>query len=442
MTLPLVERASLRLDRLAPPGATVALAVSGGPDSVAMLDLLVRGAAIHHRRLVVTHVDHGIDAASRAVAETVAQLAARYQLPFHQRRLELGPSATETVARQGRRHALRELAAAANADAIALAHHAQDQAETVLLRVLSGSGPAGLSGMVARKGPWLRPLLEVDPAELVAHLESVGLSAWQDPANADPRHLRSWLRIAALPLLQQRFERLTEALVSVAAQAARDRVAWNQVPELLVGLDLRVEEAAISVAAPGLRGYRSVVQDAVLSALGRRLGVPIGAKRRAAVRGLLDRARSGARVELGPALEAELTFDRLVLRRPVQVITNVPLPVSGVVQLGPRRMVVHQVRASGRAERAGLRVELVPGEYRLRSWRPGDRIRPLGGTGSRAVAELFKEAHVAAGTRRGWPVMVLAGDDATIVWVPGICRSGEQLPIPGEDALDVECDLA
>lgn len=437
----LVERAAHQLDRLAP-DATVLLAVSGGPDSLAMLDLLVRGAPLHGRTLVVGHVDHGIAPESGHVADQVAAHARRSAVAFLQRQLGLGPVASETTARRARRGALRAMAVEAGALAIALAHHREDQAETVLLRVLSGSGPSGLAGMAARRGVWVRPLLEFGSRELCDHLESVGLSGWQDPANRDPRHLRSWLRIAALPLLQQRFEGLTSALIRVAAQAARDRAAWNEVPDLLTELDLRREEGAISVAAPPLQGYRSAVQDAVLSALARRLGVPLGAKRRVAVRQILAGSRSGSVVALGAALEAELTFDRLVLRRPVQVIAWVELPPSGTIRVGDRRFIVTPATACGVRERVGLQVEVTPGRYRMRSWRPGDRIRPLGGTGSRAVAGLFKEARVPAGARKGWPLMVSADDDATVVWVPGICRSDAHVPVTGKDALHVECALA
>ena len=440
--LELVERAARQLDRLAPPDAIVLLAVSGGPDSVAMLDLLSRSASNHRRRLAVGHVDHGINPDSSKVAAQVASLAQATGLPYFQRQLSLGSSASETVARRARRGALRSMAAEAGAAAVALAHHRDDQAETVLLRVLTGSGPSGLAGMAARRGLWIRPLLRCSRQELLEHLEVVDLSPWQDPANSDPKHLRSWLRIAALPLLQQRFEGLTDGLLSVAEQAGQNRVAWNEVPELLQGLDLRWEGGAISVAAPLLQGYRSAVQDAVLAALARRFGVPLGANRRAAVRRLLSGGRSGARVALGKALEAELTFDRLTLRRPVQAIVGVDLPRCGRVEVGRAVFAVREVAASGGVTRVGWSSEVVQRDYRIRSWQHGDRIRPLGGTGSRAVAEVFKEARVAAGARRGWPVMVLADDDATVVWVPGICRSDACIPVTGEEALHVECDLA
>jgi tRNA(Ile)-lysidine synthase len=438
----LVERAAQQLDRLAPPRTTVLLAVSGGPDSLAMLDLLARGAALHRRELVVAHVDHGIDARSSEVAGQVRQAADTRSLRCISLALDLGPGTSETRARAARRSALRAMAAEVGASSIVLAHHREDQAETVLLRVLAGSGPAGLAGMARRRGIWLRPLLDFDQAELHHHLEAVGLSAWQDPANRDPRHLRSWLRTVALPLLEQRLGNRTEALNRLAAQAGRDRAAWNQVPELLTELDLRRESGAISVAAPPLLGYRSVVQDAVLSALARRFGVTLGERRREAIRQILSGGRSGARVALGPSLEAELTFDRLILRRPTEVIAGVPLPRGGAVRIGRGQFTIAAGVGSENQVRTSHRAQLLPVDHTVRSWRPGDRIRPLGGSGSRSVAELFKEARVPAGERRGWPVIVLAEDDATVVWVPGICRSATHVPMAGKEALDVECDFA
>src|SRR5690606_2966465 len=132
----------------------------------AMLDLLVRGAEQHRRPLLVGHVDHGIDPRSAEVAAQVAHHATQRNVRVLQRRLELGMEATETRARRARRRALREMAQEGGAACIALAHHREDQAETVLLRVLGGSGPAGLAGMAPRRGPWLRPLLGIDPDEL------------------------------------------------------------------------------------------------------------------------------------------------------------------------------------------------------------------------------------------------------------------------------------
>jgi tRNA(Ile)-lysidine synthase len=440
----LVAVAADRLARLAPVNRPVLLAVSGGPDSVAMLELLWRGRSLHGRDLVVGHVDHGITPASGAVAERVVALARERGLPCEVRHLSLGAPTTETAARGARRAALRAMASDVGAARIALAHHADDQVETVLLRVLRGSGMAGLAAMAPRRGPWIRPLLALGRDELSRFMEREGLSAWQDPANLDTRHLRSWLRIAVLPLLEERLSDLRPRLLALADHGASDRRAWNAIPALLPALDLRDDDGRLSVAAAPLRGYRSEVQHAVVAALGRRFGVPLGSRHVARVRQLLESGQSGRRVALARGLEAEVAFDRLILRRPEgPPFAAVELPRAGALAVG-----AHQLRVAMRPapaegpSRRGTSADLGAGRYRVRPWRAGDRIRPLGGTGSRPVVVLFREAKVAAGRRPAWPVVVSVEDDATIVWVPGICRSGDRIPAPGEESLHVECDLA
>lgn len=439
MTAPLVERVTARFAELVPAGSTAVVAVSGGPDSVALLDLLWLGAAAHRVTLVVGHVDHGIHPDSAIVAAAVARLATERQLRHDVRTLGLGAGTSETRARTARRRALRAIAAAHGAGAVVLAHHAHDQQETVLLRALRGSGPAGLAGMAPRRGPWVRPALEIAPDELAAHLRARDMVAWQDPANRDPRHLRSWLRTEVLPALERRLPQVRAGLLRLAAAAGADRQAWNGIPELLPGLEFRHDHRGISVAVEGLSGYRSGVQRGVLSALGRRMGVPLGAGRLTALARMLAGARSGARVRLGRGLEAELAFGRLLLHRPRQAWEAMPLPDHGLVTAGEQRFRV-AVSRGALLGRAGWRTQVAVGEYRLRPWRPGDRIRPLGGPGTRSVAELFKEHRIARGEREGWPVLTAMDDDATIVWVPGICRGEAALPPIGEEARDVEAD--
>ncbi|MBK7595991.1 MAG: tRNA lysidine(34) synthetase TilS [Gemmatimonadetes bacterium] len=151
-----------------------------------------RGTASAH--LVVGHVDHGIAKESAKVAESVGWAASARGLRCFTTTLHLDAGTTETKARLARRTALRALATDGGATVIVLAHHADDQAETVLLRLLRGSGPAGLAGMAPRNGPWVRPLLDLPRERLAAHVVAEGIVVWQDPANRDIRHLRSWLR--------------------------------------------------------------------------------------------------------------------------------------------------------------------------------------------------------------------------------------------------------
>src|SRR5206468_5305850 len=189
---------------LGEPGVAL-VAVSGGADSVALLDLLHTLAPELGLSLVVAHVDHGIRSDSGAVARAVGELAERYELPFEVGELSLGPDATETVARRARYAWLGDVKRRRRARYLVTAHHRDDQVETILLRVLKGSAPAGLAGIPARaRGGTVRPLLPFTKAELGAYAAERALPAHDDPANRDPRHLRSWLRVALLPLLAGR----------------------------------------------------------------------------------------------------------------------------------------------------------------------------------------------------------------------------------------------
>ncbi len=438
---PLVEFVAARLTRLTAPDARCLVAVSGGPDSMALLDLLHRGAGLHGRELVVAHVDHGIDPASAFVADRVAREAAVRRIACHLATLALGPGTSETVARRARRRVLRQLADRLGASAIVLAHQADDQAETVLLRLLHGSGPAGLAGMVARRGRWVRPLLAVPRDELRAHLTAAGIESWDDPSNRDLRHLRSWLRTEVLPVIERRMPAVRARLVKAAGQAAAQRAAWNGVSELIPALQFCNERHGISVAVAPLCGYRSAVRRAILATLGRRFGVPLGRRRLGVLDELLRKPSGSGRRRLSRRLEAELHDGRLTFYLASGVESPaVPVAVGHDGAVGDARF---QARA-GPADtpaRCSWQTTMMPGRYLARPWRPGDRIRPLNGRGSRAVAVLFREARVAPHRRAGWPVVVDA-DDATIVWVPGICRSDARLPQPGSEAWHVECAFA
>src|SRR2546422_5986487 len=166
---PLLSRLRSHLARtrlLGEPGIAL-VAVSGGADSVALLDLLHTLAPELGLSLIVAHVDHGIRSDSRTVARAVGELAERYELPFEVAELSLGPDATETVARGARYGWLGEVQRRHGARYLVTAHHRDDQVETILLRLLKGSAPAGLAGIPARgrggRGRALLPFAKARP---------------------------------------------------------------------------------------------------------------------------------------------------------------------------------------------------------------------------------------------------------------------------------------
>ena len=151
--MPLLNDFRNSLDMLRLPPGRALVAVSGGPDSVALLDLLNRTRDHHRLELVVAHFDHGIHPESPRVADAVAAFARSLGLPHEVGRAALGPGAGETSARAARYAWLEATRVRLGAAVILTAHHANDQVETVLMRALAGSGPAGLAGMARSPGP-------------------------------------------------------------------------------------------------------------------------------------------------------------------------------------------------------------------------------------------------------------------------------------------------
>ena len=423
------------------PGDRAVVAVSGGADSLALADLVDRTLDSHALEPLVGHVDHGIDVESGAIAARVAAFAARRGLDFEARRLELGPAATETAASTGRYAALDEIRRAAGAQWILTAHHADDQAETVLMRLLHGSGPAGLSAMASVRGRILRPLLRFTRAELAGYAADRGLAGWNDPANSDPRHERVWVRDVVLPLVRARIPDVTARLCGTARQAAAEREAWDAALDALPQLAVAREPGGISVAASPLAGYDSRLGSSLLRAAGRRAGIVIGPDRAARVLELARMGRSGTSLPLGAGARAEVTFGRLRLLRRRDARSDAAVLTIGAASAGELRWGRWLLRwaaepAPPEQPRNGMTAWFVPhGELRVREWQPGDRVRPLGGKGGRRLVRCFQDARVPRSRRAEWPVIESAGQ---VVWAPGVCRGAGLVPEAGSEALRVD----
>jgi tRNA(Ile)-lysidine synthase len=212
--------ATIRRHELLATGSTVLVAVSGGPDSVCLLESLVRLRRLFHLRLAVGHVDHGLRASSGRDAAYVRRLATRHGLESHAHTIREPPPAGASVeawARADRRSWLTQTARGIGAERIALGHTLDDQAETVLLNLLTGSGLQGLAGIAPIEGPWVNPLLDVTRSQVEACCRSLGLRPRHDATNDDPRYLRNALRHEGIPAL----ERITSrALIEPLARTA------------------------------------------------------------------------------------------------------------------------------------------------------------------------------------------------------------------------------
>src|SRR5262245_48793684 len=215
-----VER-TIRRHAMLAGGETVLVAVSGGSDSVALLHVLHELRPTFNLSLHVLHVDHGLRAASTRDAEFVQGLGARLGVPVDVTRVTVGAGSVEAAAREARYAALEAWADRLGADRIATGHTVDDQAETVLMRLLDGAGVRGLAGIPPRRGRVIRPLIETRRSTLRDALVAAGLDWVEDETNRDPKFLRNRIRHELLPLLAASYA--TDVVPSLARVARRAR---------------------------------------------------------------------------------------------------------------------------------------------------------------------------------------------------------------------------
>lgn len=242
MNEPLVSqvRQTIAEHRLLPAGSRVMAAVSGGPDSVALLHALLKIRAALRLSLRIVHLDHGLRPDSAEDAGFVRALGARWRVPTTIERREVSATCAregwslEDGARRIRYQVLLETARRYSADVVATAHTADDQAETVLMRLIRGAGLRGLGGIPITRplaqDIWVvRPLLESWRVDVLAHLKRAGLAYREDPTNADPRFVRNRIRHELLPLLERGYNpHLKPLLVQLAQQSRWDYAYLEQ----------------------------------------------------------------------------------------------------------------------------------------------------------------------------------------------------------------------
>ncbi|PYM07965.1 MAG: tRNA lysidine(34) synthetase TilS [Candidatus Rokuibacteriota bacterium] len=219
-------RDTIRRHAMLAGGEAVLVAVSGGADSVALLYALQALGAELRLTLSVVHLDHGLRAESADDGAFVEALARARSLPVSVERITVAPGGSlEARAREARYAALRRHAARVGAERVALGHTADDQAETVLMRLIEGAGPRGLRGIPPVRGIFIRPLIETRRAEIVDALQRAGLAWREDPSNRDPKLLRNRIRHELLPQLAASYNPAIVAALNRAAALTRDLLA-------------------------------------------------------------------------------------------------------------------------------------------------------------------------------------------------------------------------
>jgi tRNA(Ile)-lysidine synthetase-like protein len=368
------------------------VAVSGGPDSLALL------ITLHESRadIVAAHYDHELREGSDIAAQQVAALCARLGIPLiSERRSEPVPKGSLQAAARRLRYAFLDRARLnAGADVVATAHTADDLVEGVVLHLLRGCGLAGFRGIPAQRGHYVRPMLDVWRKDVREFLRERGVIAYEDPANSETRFARVHVRTHILPALErdrpgitQRFHAAALAVARLQRLAETEPTAVEALKRLYVqaggpqpGLSRRHLEAMLKLTEPG-RGGRGV-------------DLP----------GALRFRIVGGHMEVVPSQPAIARPPRLEVR-----------PCAGCDD--SRAAHLH----------AGLKLQV---GFR----RPGLRMRPVRGRGTRKLQDIFVDARVPREERDSWP-LVFAGE--RLAWVPGVAVESDLAAGKGEEGIHI-----
>ena len=411
------------------PHPRIVLAVSGGLDSMVLLD--AAAATCPDRIAAIATFDHGTGAHAREAVRHVRRAAQALGLRVHSARARGEPQGEEAW-RDARLAFLRAVGRSLDAP-IATAHTDDDQLETVVMRVLRGAGARGLAGLYAPSGV-VRPLLGCSRAMLEAYARARGIRWVVDPSNESRAYFRNRVRHELLPALRRADPTFDAWVRSLSGRAA----AWREdVERALEVLPARITRAgSLRVAATALRGYDRESLCVVWPALAARIGAR--PDRRGTWR-LAEFTRTCARgsAPISGGWELVRSREELVLRRR-RVHTGTPRALSGSVELGCFRF-----REAGIAPPGVVPDDpwwaALPASERVvvRAWRPGDRMRAAGASAPRRVKRFLSDAGIDGPERVGWPVIEAAGE---VVWIPGVRRSDAATVRSGRPAVVYHCE--
>ena len=358
----------------------IGVACSGGADSVALLHLVTRA---HRGAVHALHVDHGLRADSADDAAFVETLAAALQIPFASRRVDVARTASiEAAARDARYRALSEMAEQVGLVAVFTAHTLDDQAETVLLRVMRGDS---LDAIAPYRGIFHRPLLDVRREQLRAFLRGEGLPWREDPTNTDTRFERNWVRGVLLPQLEQRRTGVSAVLARVASDARDDEHFLEDIATRTLDTARR---DAIGTYVADVDRMPSAIARRVVRAILREHDVD-------PTRDEVQRVLRGEHRVIADVDVWTLDGGRAFIPRPMQVPADLHVGAGAAAQSSQWGITVH-----------------ADADVIIRARRPGDRVQMSAGT--KKVQDVLVDAKVPRPLRALVPIVSDGGDLAIL----------------------------
>ncbi len=416
----------------------VVVAVSGGPDSVCLLEILLRLRETLNVSLIAAHLDHGLrPGEDERETEFVETLARRSGIPCAYERVTQLANAHGTCleerAREIRYRFFEGVLDTYHAQRLALGHNKNDQAETVVMNMLRGTGSAGLSGMPpVRDNCYIRPLIRITREEILAYVREKGLSYMTDSSNLDKRYLRNRIRLELMPILLTYQPRLIDHLEDLAFLCREEnRFMEREAEKWLQEMIILAPEQSFDISIDALKGlpvplqYR-VIRGVIRRAKGNLRRMDLGHIR--AIIELIANRRPQARINLPGHIVVKKRYKKLrfcVGEEMHRTEFSYRLGGAGRFHLDPinRTITCEEIprdEFTGRSPsgwQCFLDLEALRWPLIVRNFRPGDTFMPLGLNGFKKLKDLFIDKKIPYDERRRIPIIESYGD---IVWVGGI----------------------
>ena len=442
---------TIREHQLILPHTAVLAGISGGPDSICLLHVLMQLSRQWLLRIGIAHLNHGLrPGEADREAEFVRNLAKHYHIEFFYKKLDIRKTAKLTkrsVEEAGRieRYAFfYEIAERHGFNKIAVGHHRDDNAELILMNLLRGSGPSGLSGIAPSRDKIIRPLIQASRSEILRYLADNNLKYQTDPSNADPAFLRNKIRHELLPLLKSEYNPNIEATLNRLADVLRTEESWldERIQKNLKQATVSWRKNELDLSVVNLQKLHTAQIRRVLRAGIKQIK---GSLRRIslshvdAVIAILLNQKSNTWIDLPDQIRVEKRGDRLLIRRESENLRS----LSPVCDLPAYHYTIHldeipirlwmpeiqkTLSISGRLEnklpdwsQKGLSVAFFDFDRLqfpliVRNPKPGDRFVPMGMTGKQKIKDYFINNHVPRSDRAFYPVVV---SGRQIIWLAG-----------------------
>lgn len=441
--LPRTVRRTIEKYSMFSQGDRVVVALSGGPDSVALLHILNSLKEVYGIKLRAAHLEHGLRGEeSLEDMKFVESICEGLSIPITTKSEKIGEIAAEeglsveAVARKIRYAFLYDVLDETGFNKLATGHNANDQAETVLINLLRGSGLAGLSGMKpAMDGRVMRPLIEARRSEIMAYLEQKSIPFRTDSSNADMRFERNKVRNVLLPMIEKEFNPgIVDSLTRTASVFSMVYEYFKDEVEKSMGAAVKEEEGRVTVNLEIFRLHSDLVKLFTFHRILRSLEDDeqvVSYDTLSALLNVAEKSQSGSRIDIGSGIVALKEFDRVVIGRdvalyePYEVQLNMPgetrIENAGyvytveVLKEKPETSDIYRSGQSAYFDFNELALPLV-----ARNWREGDRFVPFGLKGSKKVHDVFVDEKVPVSGRTMIPLVC---DADGVIWVTGVRRA-------------------